>query len=248
MVVYAVVIFAAWVMPGARMIITPLKLFTIGWHELCHITLAVLTGGSVMKVCIDPDAGGATIVSGGHPPTILAAGYVGSTILGGLFIMAGFDTLVSKIMSFVIGIGLVAPLALVRNKLTILLTVIWEGLLIGFWFIDHACVTFSNFVAHNSRRDALFRQALRWYCLFIGVMNALYVVWDIADDKYFRKANDSDATQWSIMYPKTRAHVWAIFWIAFEVAVIIGFVLLGIAAFKRTPDEMAAEAAQFLPT
>ena len=70
-----------------------------------------------MKVCIDPDAGGATIVSGGHPPTILAAGYVGSTILGGLFIMAGFDTLVSKIMSFVIGIGLVAPLALVRNKL-----------------------------------------------------------------------------------------------------------------------------------
>ena len=43
-----------------------------------------------MKVCIDPDAGGATIVSGGHPPTILAAGYVGSTILGGLFIMAGF--------------------------------------------------------------------------------------------------------------------------------------------------------------
>ena len=71
---------------------------------------------------------------------------------------------------------------------------------------------------------------------------------DIADDKYFRKANDSDATQWSIMYPKTRAHVWAIFWITFEVAVIIGFVLLGIAAFKRTPDEMYAEAAQFLPT
>ncbi len=31
--------------------------------------------------------------------------------------MAGFDTLVSKIMSFVIGIGLVAPLAVVRNKL-----------------------------------------------------------------------------------------------------------------------------------
>lgn len=100
--------------------------------------------------------------------------------------MAGFDTLVSKIMSFVIGVGLAAPLALVRNKLyvlsapfpptfltlasiplppsllsarlsalrnphttrplapytmayrTILLTVVYEGLLIGFWFIDHA--------------------------------------------------------------------------------------------------------------
>ncbi|KAM5532351.1 hypothetical protein V8D89_013945 [Ganoderma adspersum] len=262
-VVYAVVIFAAWVVPGARVVITPLKLLTIGWHELCHISMAVLTGGSVLKVSIDPDAGGATIVSGGHPPTILAAGYVGSTIFGGLFIMAGFDTLVSKIMSFVIGIGLVAPLALVRNKLcvpftllvapfifpltlqstpppeypivralaamTILLTVFYEGLLIGFWFIDHG-------------------QALRWYCLLIGVMNAFYVIWDIADDKYFHKANDSDATQWAIMFPKTRAHVWAIIWIIFEIAVLIGFVFLGITAFKRTPDEMYAEAAQFLPT
>ena len=78
------------------------------------------------------------------------------------------------------------------------------------------------------------------------VLNAL--LGDIADDKYFHKANDSDATQWSIMYPKTRAHVWAIIWIVFEIAVLIGFVFLGIAAFKRTPDEMYAEAAQFLPT
>ncbi|KAI0741881.1 peptidase M50B-like-domain-containing protein [Daedaleopsis nitida] len=228
-VVYAVVIFAFWVIPGFRVVLNPLKLLTIGWHELCHITMAILTGGSVMKVCIDPDMGGATIVSGGHPPLILAAGYIGSTIFGGLFIMAGFDTLVSKIMSFVIGIGLVAPLAVVRNKLTILLIGIYEGLLIGFWFIDHA-------------------QALRWYCLFIGVMNALYVVWDIADDKYFRKANDSDATQWSIMYPRIAAHVWATMWIIFEIAVLTGFVILGIVAFKRTKDEMYAEAAQFLPT
>ena len=37
-VVYAVVIFAFWNIPGARVLINPLKLFTIGWHELCHIT------------------------------------------------------------------------------------------------------------------------------------------------------------------------------------------------------------------
>ena len=71
---------------------------------------------------------------------------------------------------------------------------------------------------------------------------------DIADDKYFRKANDSDATQWEVLYPRVPAHVWGALWIAFEVAVVAGFVLLGIVAFKRTPDEMYAEAAQFLPT
>lgn len=36
-VVYAVVIFAVWNIPAIRNVINPLKLFTIGWHELCHI-------------------------------------------------------------------------------------------------------------------------------------------------------------------------------------------------------------------
>ncbi|KAH8093803.1 peptidase M50B-like-domain-containing protein [Cristinia sonorae] len=227
--VYAVVIFAFWNIPGARVLINPLKMLTIGWHELCHIIVAVFTGGTVTKVSIDPDQGGATHVEGGIPTLILAAGYVGSTFFGGVLIMAGFDTLISKVMSFVIGLGLVLPLVLVRDKLTILLTLCYEGLLVGFWFIDHA-------------------QALRWYCLFIGVMNILYVVWDIADDKYFRKANDSDATQFALLYPRIGAHVWAAIWIVFEIAVLIGFVFLGIVCFKRTKEEMYAEAATFLPT
>ena len=72
------------------------------------------------------------------------------------------------------------------------------------------------------------RQALRWYTLFLGVMkcvlipspsttttdrsdgpphnSVLYVVWDIADDKYFMKANDSDASQWAMLYPRIGAH------------------------------------------
>ena len=36
-VVYTVVIFALWNIPGARVLINPLKLLTIGWHELSHI-------------------------------------------------------------------------------------------------------------------------------------------------------------------------------------------------------------------
>jgi hypothetical protein len=38
-VVYAVVLFGLWTIPGARLIINPLKLFAIGWHELCHAIL-----------------------------------------------------------------------------------------------------------------------------------------------------------------------------------------------------------------
>lgn len=70
-----------------------------------------------MSVSIDPNTGGATRVEGGHPPTILAAGYIGSTIFGGVFTLGGWDTLVAKILSFVLGIGLISPLVLVRDKL-----------------------------------------------------------------------------------------------------------------------------------
>lgn len=77
----------------------------------------MLTGGTILKVTIDPNLGGATIVEGGIPTIILSAGYLGSTIFGAIFTLAGWDILVAKIMSFVLGIGLVTPLFLVRDKL-----------------------------------------------------------------------------------------------------------------------------------
>jgi hypothetical protein len=86
---------------------------------------AILTGGTILRVSIDPLVGGATIVEGGHPAIILSAGYIGSTLFGGVFILAGWDTLVAKIMSFVIGIGLICPLVLVRDKLCVPIT--WFG-------------------------------------------------------------------------------------------------------------------------
>jgi hypothetical protein len=78
---------------------------------------AILTGGRILKITIDPHVGGATIVEGGNPTLILSAGYIGSTLFGGCFVLAGWDTLVAKIMSFVLGVGLVMPLVLVRDKL-----------------------------------------------------------------------------------------------------------------------------------
>ncbi|KAK1232130.1 hypothetical protein PQX77_004731 [Marasmius sp. AFHP31] len=115
----AVVIFGFWNVPGVRHLINPFKLFTIGAHELCHITAAILSGGRILRVSIDPHMGGATIVEGGRPPVILAAGYLGSTFLGALFVLAGWNILVAKVMSFVLGVGLIIPLRLVRDKLCV---------------------------------------------------------------------------------------------------------------------------------
>ena len=52
-----------------------------------------MTGGTITRMSIDPVTGGCTTVRDGHPASILCAGYVGSTLMGGLFILGGFDTL-----------------------------------------------------------------------------------------------------------------------------------------------------------
>lgn len=41
--------------------------------------------------------------------------------------MAGFDTLVSKVMSFIIGLGLLLPLVLVRDKLCVFFYSSWHS-------------------------------------------------------------------------------------------------------------------------
>ncbi|KAH7335301.1 peptidase M50B-like-domain-containing protein [Rhizoctonia solani] len=228
-VVFIVVISALWHIPGARTLINPLKLFTIGWHELSHMAAAIFTGGRITSISIDPNTGGCTRVEGGHPPTILAAGYLGSTLIGAGLVVASWDTLAAKIASFPVAIGLAVPLILVRDVFTIVLIVIYEALLIGFWFINHG-------------------DGLRYYCLFLGIMSIFFVVWDFTDDRFFKKLNDSDATQFSLLYPKVPPHYWATGWLVFSSLMFIGMLLLGIAVFKRTPDEMAEEAAIFLPT
>ncbi|KAH8832636.1 peptidase M50B-like-domain-containing protein [Flagelloscypha sp. PMI_526] len=225
----AVVIFGFWNVPVIRTLINPLKLFTIGFHELSHVIAAILSGGQILKITIDPYVGGATIVEGGIPGFILTSGYTGSTIVGACFLLAGWNILAAKIMSWVLAIGLLLPLVLVRDKITILLTFFYEALLIGFWFIDHG-------------------GGLRWYCLFMGVMNIFYAIWDVADDRYFQKTNDSDATQFALLYPGTTAHFWASIWITFQLAFFAGFAVLGIECLKLSHDAQVLEASKFLPT
>lgn len=77
-----------------------------------------MTGGMILSVTIDPTVGGCTRVEGGSPTFILAAGYFGSALFGGAFVLGGWDILVAKVLSFFLGIGLIVPLVLVRDKLS----------------------------------------------------------------------------------------------------------------------------------
>ncbi len=70
---------ACWPLPW----LWPLRLLVVGFHELGHAALVVLTGGEVVAVVVAPDESGHVLSRGGWPLAILQGGYLGS-VCGGL--------------------------------------------------------------------------------------------------------------------------------------------------------------------
>lgn len=98
---------------------------------------------------------------GGISAVTLPAGYLGSSLIGALLIFCGFDIVASKVASVALGVGFLLTLWWARRDwLTIGTVLASVGLLVACWFIKHA-------------------EPLRFVVLFIGVMSALYSVWDI---------------------------------------------------------------------
>lgn len=177
--VYVVVIAALWNIPYIKWVLWPFKvcseglrrqkncqlipeqMLVIAFHEFGHAITACCTGGRVKSISLDPREGGVTHMSGGITAFTLPAGYLGSSIIGALLIFCGFNIVASKVASLVLGVCFLLTLWWgKRDWLTICTVLAAVGLLVGCWFIAHA-------------------EALRFVVLFIGVMSALYSVWDI---------------------------------------------------------------------
>jgi len=137
------------------------QMLVIAFHEFSHAFAAILTGGKVKSISLDPREGGVTHMQGGKSFITLPAGYLGSSLIGALLTFCGFNIVASKVASMVLaGAFLLTMWWGKRDWLTILTILLAVGLLVACWFIAHAV-------------------ALRWVVLFIGVMSSLYSVWDI---------------------------------------------------------------------
>ncbi len=103
---------------------------------------------------------------GGISAITLPAGYLGSSLIGALLIFCGFDIVASKVASIVLGVCFLLMLWWARKDwLTIVTVLLSVALLVACWFIKHA-------------------EPLRFVVLFIGVMSALYSLWDIVSPCY----------------------------------------------------------------
>ncbi|TDZ28329.1 hypothetical protein C8035_v011929 [Colletotrichum spinosum] len=226
---YSVIIAILWNVPYLRMVLWPFKMLTISYHEFGHAFAAVCTGGRVVSITLDPNEGGCTLMKGGKQAITLPAGYLGSSLIGGLLIFCGFNINASKIASMVLGICFLLTLWWgKRDWLTILTVLLAVGLLIAAWFISHA-------------------QALRFVVLFIGVMSSLYSVWDICDDLILRKVNSSDASVFAQRYGGS-SQCWGVIWSIISICLMAVAIVAGLAAFPQSFAEQESDSQKFLPT
>jgi hypothetical protein len=86
-VVYAILKF----MGGSfgHLVLYPVTLLVTFLHEFGHALGAILTGGSVEGMQINPDGSGYTVTRGGSAGVVLMGGYLGSAILGNVLFRIG---------------------------------------------------------------------------------------------------------------------------------------------------------------
>ncbi|KAI1500198.1 peptidase M50B-like-domain-containing protein [Biscogniauxia marginata] len=221
-------VIAAYVVAIAILWNVPYML-VIAFHEFGHAITAVLTGGHVKSISLDPREGGVTHMVGGRSAITLPAGYLGSSFIGALLIFCGFNITASKVASLVLGVCFLLTLWWgKRDWLTILTILLAVGLLVACWFIVHA-------------------EALRFVVLFIGVMSSLYSVWDICDDLILRKVNSSDASVFAQRYGGS-SQCWGVIWSIISVLFMAAGIIAGIAAFPQSFAQQEEDSKNFLPT
>ena len=88
MVLMYVAILAGVLLLWNTWIVYPLRLLVVFFHELSHGLAAIVTGGRVIEIQLDPREGGLAVTQGGSPLLIASAGYLGSLIIGGTTLLA----------------------------------------------------------------------------------------------------------------------------------------------------------------
>lgn len=182
-------------------IIYPLKIFVVLLHEVSHAAAAVATGGSVERILLDIHQGGATYTRGGNAFITLSAGYLGSLLWGGLFVVLAFNRWLKPrwILGGVGGAVLLLTLFLVRN-------------LFGFGFgilFAAGLLAVARYLGQGVNRALL---------LGLGLTSALYAILDIKSDVLDRPHLASDAAMLAEMTGIPTA-AWGFLWIGIALLV-----------------------------
>ncbi|BGP19655.1 hypothetical protein JCM10213v2_007751 [Rhodosporidiobolus nylandii] len=207
-----------------RDLLYPFKVFTVAIHEVGHVLVTMCLGFRIGVLSIDPRVGGLTRMVVGEnrehpiPFAALPPGYLFSIFIGGLLTFCGFNTLASKIASFIVGLCWIGVFLRVGVPAKIM-TLLAVGLMVGLWFVGHAW-------------------GLRFYILFMGVMSSFYVLWDVADDAFFAKQHPCCPSLFFQAMPSLGPGLWTMIWFFISFLFFVGFVLAALATWKQSPHAM----------
>ena len=182
--------------------VTPLKILVVFMHEISHVAAALLTGGSVESLTINPHQGGMVISRGGSRFLTLNAGYTGSLLFGVALVLLAVRTNWDRT---VLG-GLGALLLVVT----------------GFYVRDLYAVGFALTTGVLMLATARFlpRDVNDLILRIIGLTSMIYVPIDIYSDTIIRSYLRSDARMLAEEFGGATL-LWGGLWMAISLVVIV---------------------------
>lgn len=152
----------------------PVWMLVVFFHEGAHGLAAILTGGIIEELVLDPRQGGSLTSRGGNFFAIASAGYLGSLLIGVVYFALALRTDWDRLLLALCGgISLMIAALYVRDGFSVAFAVVTGLVLIGIaWKLP---ATISDLVLR-----------------IIGLASILYVPYDIFSDT-FRQSGGSDA-------------------------------------------------------
>jgi len=195
----AVVLAAFW----HSLLLFPLRILVVLFHELGHACVALITGGEVLEIGLSANEGGYCITRGGSRFLVLNGGYLGSLAAGVAILALSRARRASRGLVFSLGV------------LVLLATLFFLRPLVSFGFL-YGALAGAGLLVLGLKAPA----GVNWGLLrLVGLFSVLYALLDVRDD-VFRGGEGvvSDATMLAEL-----THLPAAFW-------GIAWVLAGLAA------------------
>lgn len=163
-------------------------------HELGHATAALLSGGHVHSLQVNPDGSGLCTTAGGLRPVVIAGGYLGSIIFGNLMLYFGIKHKhLSRFLAMILSLTMVAvSLIWFSTPMSFLITLAM-GLALTWLFWK---VAWSG----------------RWFMIIAGAYSILYIIKD------YQIGPSSDLSAFAEVMGLTPL-IWMYIWLATAVVI-----------------------------
>ncbi|MBV1909420.1 MAG: M50 family metallopeptidase [Kangiellaceae bacterium] len=183
-------------------VLYPLKILVVFFHESSHAIATLLTGGKIISFEMAAQAGGQVISSGGNRFITLSSGYLGSMLWGVTIFSVAVATNVDRFMMALLGsLLIITSFLFSSNSFAILF-----GIIMGI-----AMLLSAKFLSMNIN-DSLLR--------IIGLTSMLYVPLDIYSDTIARSHLRSDAFMLAQEFGGTTI-IWGSVWLFASILLIV---------------------------